>query len=71
MTKPLRMQHFDACIRWWGGRDRENRTESDVAWRVTAAQIKDRGYNLDARNPNGFRFLMVMAAIAFGYASDE
>ena len=52
MTKPIRLQHLQGCIDWWGGRDRQDRKETDRAWTVTADEVKARGYNLDIRNPH-------------------
>lgn len=52
MTKPIRLEHLDACASWWGGAERKGRKESEVAWKVSAADIKTRGYNLDYKNPN-------------------
>ncbi len=52
MTKPIRISHLDACVEWWGGAQRESRAESDVAWKVSAEEVKARGYNLDFKNPH-------------------
>jgi len=52
MTKPIRVDHFAGCVEWWGGASREGRVETDVAWRVPIETIKERGYNLDIKNPN-------------------
>lgn len=52
MTKPIRVEHFAGCIDWWGGAEREGRVETEVAWRVTADDVKGRGYNLDIKNPH-------------------
>ena len=52
MTKPIRIEHFASCVEWWGGTSREGRVESDVAWYVTADQVKERGYNLNIKNPH-------------------
>jgi type I restriction enzyme M protein len=51
MTKPIRLEHFASCIEWWGGKDRKDREETPQAWRVTADQVKARGYNLDIKKP--------------------
>ena len=40
------------CIDWWGGYERQGRAETEVAWRVTAEDIKARNYNLDIKNPH-------------------
>ncbi len=52
MTKPIRFEHFRGCIDWWGGAKREGREETPQAWRVTAEEVKARGYNLDIKNPH-------------------
>ena len=51
MTKPIKLEHFQGCIDWWGGKERKGRREIPQAWRVTAEEIKARGYNLDVKNP--------------------
>jgi type I restriction enzyme M protein len=52
MTKPIRLEYLQPCIDWWGGVERQGRVENDVAWRVTADAVKERGYNLDIKNPH-------------------
>ncbi len=52
MTRPIRLEHFEGCIDWWGGKGREGREETAQAWRVSAKEIKARGYNLDFKNPH-------------------
>jgi type I restriction enzyme M protein len=52
MTKPIRLEHFQGCIDWWGGKTRKGRKETPQAWKVTAEEIKARGYNLDIKNPH-------------------
>ena len=52
MTKPIRIDHFQGCVDWWGGADRTGREETEQAWKVTAEEIKARGYNLDIKNPH-------------------
>ncbi len=51
MTKPIRFEHLHKCIDWWGGADRQGREETQQAWKVTADEVKKRGYNLDIKNP--------------------
>ena len=51
MTRPIRIEHFKPCIDWWGGINREGRVENELAWRITAEEVKARGYNLDFKNP--------------------
>jgi len=52
MTKPIRLDHLDDCAAWWGGVVREGRVEGSQSWKVTAEEIKARGYNLDVKNPH-------------------
>jgi type I restriction enzyme M protein len=52
MTKPIRVEHLQGCVDWWGGADREGRVETELAWRVSIDDVKERGYNLDIRNPH-------------------
>jgi len=50
MTKPIRVEHLQGCVDWWGGAKRKDRQETNVAWRVSLDEIKARGYNLDFKN---------------------
>lgn len=52
MTRPIRFEHLQPCIDWWGGVNREGREESERTWKVTAEQVKARGHNLDFKNPH-------------------
>jgi type I restriction enzyme M protein len=52
MTKPIRVEHLQPIADWWGGAARQGRVETEVAWRVTAEEVKARGYNLDIKNPH-------------------
>ncbi|WP_313587233.1 class I SAM-dependent DNA methyltransferase [Aquidulcibacter sp.] len=52
MTKPIRLEHFQGCMDWWGGADRVGREETPQAWKVSAEDIRARGYNLDIKNPH-------------------
>ena len=52
MTRPIRVEHLDACADWWGGTERVDREDGDRAWHVSADEIKARGYNLDIKNPH-------------------
>ncbi len=52
MTKPIRLEHFQDCIDWWGGEERKGRKEGPRAWKVSAEDIKARSYNLDIKNPH-------------------
>ena len=52
MTRPIRVEHFRQCVDWWGGAKREGRVDSESAWRVTADEVRARGFNLDFKNPH-------------------
>jgi hypothetical protein len=52
MTMPIRFEHLQGCIDWWGGAKRKGREETPQAWRVTAEVVNARGYNLDIKNPH-------------------
>jgi type I restriction enzyme M protein len=52
MTRPIRFEHLQGCIDWWGGAKRRGREAGPLAWKVTAEKVKVRGYNLDIRNPH-------------------
>ena len=52
MTRPIRLEHLADCAAWWGGQQREGREESERAWKVSAEDVKARGYNLDIKNPH-------------------
>jgi type I restriction enzyme M protein len=52
MTKPIRLEHLADCTDWWGGAKRKGRQEGPWAWKVTAENVKARGYNLDIKNPH-------------------
>src|SRR5664279_559714 len=52
MTKPIRVEHLQGCVEWWGGYDRQGRIETDLAWKVSIDDVKGRGYNLDLKNPH-------------------
>jgi type I restriction enzyme M protein len=45
-SKPITFEKFASCTEWWA-----NRAEKDQAWKVSAIDIKEDGYNLDRRNP--------------------
>jgi len=47
MTRPIRFEHLRPCMEWW-----DKREENEVAWKVTAEEVKARGYNLDIKNPH-------------------
>lgn len=45
-TKPIQVKEFDPIKKWW-----KKRKESEVCWKVDIQTIKDRGYDLDIKNP--------------------
>jgi type I restriction enzyme M protein len=52
MTRPIRIEYLKHCVDWWGGAKRKGRKENEVAWCVTADEVKGRNYNLDLKNPH-------------------
>lgn len=48
--KPINIKEFDLEKSWWN--NREDETFAKHAWKVDAQTIKDRGYNLDIKNPH-------------------
>jgi type I restriction enzyme M protein len=48
-TKPIKIDEFNLEKQWW---DRENRKETEYAWKVSIDDIKERNYNLDFKNPS-------------------
>ena len=46
-TKPIRIEEFELEKKWWG-----KRKAGEHAWKVSAAEIKAGGFNLDLKNPN-------------------
>ena len=52
MTRPIRVEHLQACVDWWGGVERKDRQSTEVAWKVGIDEIKARNYNLDFKNPH-------------------
>lgn len=46
-TKPIERKEFEPIEQWW-----KKRQESDVCWKVSIATLRDRGYDLDIKNPN-------------------
>lgn len=52
MTKPIRVEHLQGCVDWWGGTGRNDRVETELAWKVSIDQVKERNYNLDIKNPH-------------------
>ncbi len=52
MTRPIKVEHLQGCVDWWGGAERKDRQQTEQAWKVTIDEIKTRGYNLDFKNPH-------------------
>src|ERR1700722_401331 len=52
MMKPIRLEHFQPCVDWWGDKHRKGREEPPQAWKVSAEYINARGYNLDIKIPH-------------------
>jgi type I restriction enzyme M protein len=45
-TNPLKLEEFDPIKKWWN-----NREESEICWKVPIETIKERGFDLDIKNP--------------------
>ncbi len=45
-TKPIQVKEFDPIKAWW-----RNRIESDICWKVNIDAIRERGFDLDIKNP--------------------
>ena len=52
MTRPIKVEHFQGCVDWWGGAEREGRQATEQAWKVGLDEIKARNFNLDFKNPH-------------------
>ena len=52
MTKPIRIEHLQGCVDWWGSGERNGRAQTEATWKVTIDEVKKRGYNLDIKNPH-------------------
>ena len=53
-TKPMRFDEFEAEQAWWGEEADgfRARKETEQAWKISAADVAARGYNLDLKNPH-------------------
>lgn len=45
--KPIQAKEFEPIKQWWN-----NRQESEICWKVSIDTIKERGFDLDIKNPN-------------------
>ena len=52
ITRPIYLEHLADCVAWWGGADRSAREAGNCAWKVSVAEVKERGYSLDIKNPH-------------------
>ena len=52
MTRPIKLEHLQPCMDWWGGPHRKGRKATHRTWKVGADDIKARGWNLDVKNPH-------------------
>lgn len=46
-TQAIQFEEFTPCLQWWSKREENKR-----AWKVSAADITESGYNLDLKNPH-------------------
>jgi type I restriction enzyme M protein len=53
-TKPMRFEEFVVEQDWWGDEADgfRARKETEQAWKISAADVAARGYNLDCKNPH-------------------
>ena len=53
-TRPMRVEEFGVEEAWWGSEsDRfASRVGGEQAWKVSAKEIAERGWNLDLKNPH-------------------
>jgi type I restriction enzyme M protein len=53
-TKPMRIEEFVGEQAWWGDEADgfRARQETEQAWKISAADVAARGYNLDLKNPH-------------------
>ncbi len=54
-SKPLTIEEFDQEKKWWGGAERRGRKTNKYAWKVSATEIAEKNYNLDAVGKNPHR----------------
>jgi type I restriction enzyme M protein len=72
-TKTIQVHEFDPIKEWWN-----NRSESEICWKVDIQTIIDRNYDLDIKNPNkqeethefSSSELMLMLEKSFGKSQD-
>lgn len=53
-TKPIRFEEFEAEREWWGDEADgfRARRETEQAWKISAEDVRARGFNLDLKNPH-------------------
>ncbi|MFC7418826.1 N-6 DNA methylase [Iodobacter arcticus] len=53
-TKPIRIDEFDVEKAWWGNEADgfASRVENEFAWKISIADIRAKGFNLDQKNPH-------------------
>jgi type I restriction enzyme M protein len=54
-SKPLTIEEFDREKKWWGGAEQRGRKTNEYAWKVSAAEIVEKGYNLDLVGTNPYK----------------
>jgi type I restriction enzyme M protein len=52
MTKPIQIEDFRPCVDWWGDSERKGRVETESAWKISAREAEEAGFNLDFKNPH-------------------
>jgi len=51
-TKPIKLEYLNPIKSWWGGSTREDRQESEFAWKVSSEYLASNNYNFDVKNPS-------------------
>jgi type I restriction enzyme M protein len=53
-TRPMRIEEFAGLEAWWGSEADgfAARTTNEQAWKVSLDEIRERGWNLDLKNPH-------------------
>lgn len=50
----MKFEEFETEIAWWGDEADgfKSRVETEQAWKVSAEELAERGYNFDLKNPH-------------------
>lgn len=50
-TRPIKLEHLNPIVEWWGGNARLGRIENENAWLISVEEMIGREFNLDFPNP--------------------